>query len=97
MTTHMAITLCVSRKAGLLHCGSGWLSEVFSAPSVCAYSNFLSPIVTAARDTPSCLATSALDIPPATISAHLAHRSGPGSRFGFDTSSSTGIRCSPRG
>ncbi len=41
-----------------------------------------SPIVTAARDTPSRRATSALVIPPSTIAAHRAHRSGPVSRRG---------------
>lgn len=40
------------------------------------------PFVTAARLTPSVRATSAFVIPPATIAAHRAQRSGPGWRFG---------------
>ena len=61
------------------------------------YPTFLIPIVTAARDTSSRFATSAFVIPSATISAHRVHRSGPVSRFGFDTCSPTGLRCFPRG
>ena len=40
--------------------------------------SFRSPIVTAARDTPSALATSARVIPLSTMSAHRFHRAGPG-------------------
>ncbi len=38
---------------------------------------FPSPIVTAARLTPSALATSALVIPSSIVVAHGGHRSGP--------------------
>ncbi|MFH1464659.1 MAG: hypothetical protein ABIO70_09755 [Pseudomonadota bacterium] len=55
------------------------------------YLVLLNPIVTAARDTPSALATSAFVIPPSTMAAHRAHRSGPVSRLAFDTTSLAGL------
>ncbi len=56
---------------------------------------FFRPIVTAARLTPSPLATSAFVIPDSTISAHRAHRSGPVSRLGFDTASLAELHSPP--
>ena len=54
-------------------------SKFYPAASYTSWS-LRRPIVTAARLTPSLLPTCALVIPPATIAAHRAHRSGPDSR-----------------
>ncbi len=56
--------------------------------------SFAIPIVTAARDTPSARATAAFVIPPSTIAAHRAQRSGPLSRLSTGSSAS---RCGSRG
>ncbi len=58
---------------------------------------FFNPIVTDARNTPSGLATSAFVIPLVTMFEHLAHRSGPVSRFRFSAAPLDGLSFGSRG